>query len=111
MALADIRTPCKRSASPCPVRFAGQIANGASSASVWFWSRVSMKLGIEKNARLTVLRVAQIHTKRFGSLKDKGFRITAFTILKIELLAAIATANIRTTSSENPGRLRSERTA
>jgi len=43
-------------------------------------------------------------------LKDKGFKITAFTILKIELLAAIATANTRTTSSENAGRLRNERT-
>ena len=75
-----------------------------------FGRRVSMKLGIEKNARLTVLRVAQTHTNRSGSLKDKGFRITALTILNIELLAAIATANTNTTSNENSGRLRNERT-
>jgi hypothetical protein len=69
-----------------------------------------MKLGIEKKARLTPFRVDQTHTNWFGCLKDNGFKTTAFTILKIELLAAMATANTSTTSNENPGRLRSERT-
>jgi hypothetical protein len=69
-----------------------------------------MKLGIEKNARLTVFRVAQIQTSRLGSLNARGFKITAFTMLNIELLAAIANVNANTTSIENAGRLRSERT-
>ena len=108
-----MRLPTNCSGSPVPARLKLANPSAASCSNACVCSRHETKFSTDapKFGMLSRSFFSATCTRRFASAYGSGRNSTAFTTLNIDVLAAIVSATVSITASENAGARRIVRIA